>query len=487
MEEQKKMKEVEGMFDGKVAPLLIKMSLPILMGMLMQLVYNITDTIFVSRIDLSDSSIVGGIGLIWPVLFFVMAIASGLMVGCSSIVARAIGEKDTDLLDKVADSALFLAITFSVIFITIFYIFGDQITTALASGGSGSLAGDELRLSFIKNAQDYLYFIIPSGVALFVGQVLMGILQGEGQMKYFMNAMLIGTGLNIVLDFLFIIVFKWGIKGAAGATSVAQMISLIYTIYLFAAKKVNVPVHWKWGNVKLSVMGKITAIGLPQSAGMMLLSLSFLFLNTVVIGIDEHALTAFSLCGRLDQAVLMPSFALGAAMITIMGQNGGRGLYTRVKETWYKGIFLGMISVFVIAIAMILLAPWIYSFFTDVDEVLSYTVRQTQFMELFFVAAVVGILGRSAFQATGYPWSGLVVVLIRLIIIALPLGWFLAITEKTINFFNLSFTIKGIGLGIPGIWYGMATGSIIAMVVCLFWVGKMLTNIENGKIEFKKA
>ncbi|MBI9104467.1 MAG: MATE family efflux transporter [Spirochaetales bacterium] len=449
------------MFEGPVLPVLIKLAVPMLAGMIVQLLYNITDTIFISRIDLSDPSIVGGVGFVFPVMFLAMALAGGLMTGTSSLVARAIGEKNHEVLGVTAESSLIIALLFSMVTVVFSYMFDNEIVSLLGAKGD-----------YAANALAYIRFIIPAAVGAYIVNVVMGILQGEGQVKYIMNIMIIGTGLNIILDPIFIFVLGWGVAGAGAATSVAQFISLIYAFTPFLRKKVSMEIHWNLRNIRFSVIGKILSIGLPQALGMMLMSVSFLFLNRIVTDIDPLALTAFSLCGRFDQAVLMPSFALGSALITIMGQNGGRGNYERMRKVWHSALIAGAISVAVIALGMVLLAPWIFSFFSDIPEVVNYAVKQTRILEFTFLFAMIAIISRSGFQAVGYPIPALIGILLRLLIIVIPVAYFL---------------VYILDLGMYGVWFGLIAGGLVSSSVSLIWLGTILKQIISGKREFRKV
>ena len=121
---KKSAKTVIGMFEGPVRPVLIRLSLPILAGMVFQLLYNIVDTIFVSRIDLADPSYVGGVGLIFPLIFLFIALGNGLAIGVSSLVARAIGEQNHEILDKTAESGLFIGSILSLLVLIALPLFG---------------------------------------------------------------------------------------------------------------------------------------------------------------------------------------------------------------------------------------------------------------------------------------------------------------------------------------------------------------------------
>lgn len=454
-------REIPGMFDGPILPLMIRLALPIFAGMVFQLLYNVVDTIWVSRIDLADPSYVGGTGLIFPIIFFFMALGMGLSVGISSLVARAIGEKNREVLNRTAESGMIIALILSAVSIATIVLFGDVIVKAMGAEGD-----------YYTHGYNYLLYITPVAFLAFVGNVFFGIFQGEGQMKYVMVSMIIGTVANIILDPLFIFVLDLGVRGAALATGVGQLLSVLYCLSVLMAKKTVVPISWSIKNIRLSIVKKIVAIGLPQALGQILLSISFLLLNRLVVSIDPLALTAFSLAGRMDQIVLMPSFALGAAVITIIGQNGGRGLMNRVGRVVTIGYRSGVLVVFILATLMVLFARFIYPFFSNIDEVVRYAVLQTYVLEYSFCFAVIGILNRSFFQAVGYPMPALFLTLLRVLLISVPAAYLL---------------VYSFDLGMYGVWFGLFTGSVLSCLVSFFWVRRTIRGLSDGTLSIRHA
>jgi putative MATE family efflux protein len=454
-------REVPGMFDGPVLPLLTRLSLPIFAGMVFQLLYNIVDTIWVSRIDLNDPSFVGGTGLIFPVIFFFMALAAGLSVGISSLVARAIGEKNRKVLDETADSGMAVALVLSAASMIVVYLWGPQIVRAMGAEGD-----------YYTHGLNYLLYIAPVALFAFVQNIFFGIFQGEGQMKHVMVSMIIGTVANIVLDPIFIFLLNLDVRGAAIATGLAQLLSLSYCLWVFGTKKTLVPISWSIKKVRWINIKKIITIGFPQSLGQITMSVAFLLLNRLVVSIDPLALTAFSLAGRMDQVVLMPSFAIAAALITIVGQNAGRGLMDRVARVVRVGYAAGFTVVFILATLMVVLARFIYPFFSGIDEVVRYAVLQTYVLEYTFCFAVVGILNRSFFQAIGYPLPALFITLLRVLLVSVPAAYLFA---------------RGFNLGMYGVWFGLATGSLTSLVVSFFWVRVFLKKLQAGTLEIRHA
>ena len=458
---KEKKRPLPNMFEGPVLRLLARLASPIFFGMLFQLLYNITDTIWVSRIDLADPSYVGGTGIIFPFLFLAIALSQGIVVGTSSLVARAIGEENRQVLDKTAESGLAVGVIVALAIAIPTYIFSTDILRLLGAEGD-----------YLVHGLEYLRFIVPAGVLLFVSSTFMGILQGEGMMKYVMIAMIIGTAGNIILDPIFIFTLKLGVRGAALATTVAQAIAVSFILSVFIRRKTQVEVHWKMANIEWRTIEKILAVGLPQSAGMILMALSFFFFNRVVVAIDPLALTAFALCGRLDQAVLMPIFAIGAALVTMIGQNAGRGNFERVREIWWKSLLTAMVLVVLSATAMFILAPRIYPFFSDIDQVVRYAVLQTRIVEFTFVFAVIGILSRSFFQAIGHPLPALLITTSRLLLLAVP---------------AMLLYVYVFDLQIYGVWLGIITGNVLAAGMSALWISRTLRRLQEGTLRTAKT
>ena len=205
---------------------------------------------------------------------------------------------------------------------------------------------------------------------------------------------------------------------------------------------------------------------------MILMALSFFFFNRVVVAIDPLALTAFALCGRLDQAVLMPIFAIGAALVTMIGQNAGRGNFERVREIWWKSLLTAMGLVLLSAAAMFVLAPLIYPFFSDIDQVVHYAVLQTRIVEFTFVFAVIGILSRSFFQAIGYPLPALLITTSRLLLLAVP---------------AMLLYVYVLDLKIYGVWLGIITGNVLAAGMSALWIAGTLRRLRAGTLRAAKT
>lgn len=460
--------EIKGMFKGPLPPVIIRLAVPILAGMVFQLLYTIVDTAFINFIDSKNPAIIGGTGYIFPISFVAMALSNGLAVGMSALVAKGIGEKDNKIVYKTAESGLFIALVLSVFVFTVVYLFDEEIVYGLGATGE-----------YFKYALEYLQYILPVTAFMFFGSVLGGILQGEGLMNKFMKSMIIGTVLNIILDPFFIfgsIDLKLfilpglglGVKGAALATVIGQGFSVLYLFTVFVRKQTLVIIEWKLSHISPAIMKRIIKIGFPQSFGQLIMSVAFLFMNKIATYIDPIIVTSSSLVGRMEQLVYMPMFAIAAASITIAGQNVGRKNMERVESTWKTGIIMSSATVMIISGLYYIFAPQIYGAFQQTASVTAYAIKQTRVTMPFMLISSMVIITRSIYQAIGYPIPGLVITALRFFIIVIPVMYILVYP------FNLGF---------EGILYAHIISICGTAIIAWLWMKNTMTKLKAGTLK----
>ena len=448
-------KSVRGMFEGPILGLLARLAFPVFTGMFFQLLYSLVDTLYISRIDMADPSYVGGTGMVFPLIFIIIALSSGLLIGTSALVARSIGEKNREVLDKTAESGLVVGLALGTLLVVFGYIFDDGIIGLLGARGD-----------YYTHALEYFRYMLPAGFLMIAGNVLNGILQGEGLMKRVMTAMIIGTATNIVLDPVFIFLLGMKVEGAGLATSLSQVVVAAYVLGLFIRKKTLVPIHWKVANVNFEIVKRIVSVGFPQTLGQLTMSVSFLIFNRIIVGIDSLAMTAFTICGRFDQFIIMPILSIGTALVTMIGQNYGRGNLRRVKDIWKTCVIAAVGTAALLAVVLFIFVPVIYPVFTRVDQVLRYAVRQTRIVIFSFTFVAVVIIVRAAFQSMGKPLPGFVIDVMRLLLIGVPMAF---------------FYVNVLDLGVHGVWLGMITGNFVAAAVGILWVRGYFGRVLEGK------
>jgi putative MATE family efflux protein len=444
---RKPAQDIPGMFDGPIVPLVVRLSLPILASNLLQFLYAAVDTWWISRLDPSSTALLAGTGTMFPVFFLIMAIGGSIAVGVSALVGRVIGERNEVLGQHVMPSAIVLVMAIVVPVLVAGYGWGGGLVRLLA--------GDQLSAEAMGYGLSYFHYLLPGMAMMLCGQAFFGVLQGEGRTPAIAHAAFLSTFVNMALDPLCMFWLKMGVAGAGLATSISIVVALVYVTVLFVRGHTHMPFSLDPRRSSATVVFEIARIGLPQFLSMSSLALGFLFLNKLVGSISEGAMNAWALAGRMDQLVLIPSFAVAGATVPMMAQNYGRGLIDRVRMVFVRNVLLAIGAVAVAALAYNLGARWLFGMFSDVPDVVEAAVRQVRMLSFTFMGVSAVIVSASAFQATGRPLPALAVNLLRMAALAVPLAYLL---------------VNAFGLGMTGVYTGIATANIGAAGLTLVWV-----------------
>lgn len=448
-------KEVHGMFDGAIMPLLLRLSIPFFISNFINLFYLIIDTYFITLIDKGSTSLMSGTGLVFPVYFLFMAFSMGLSIGTGALVARGIGEKNDKVIESAADSGLLISFILIALMIIPGYLFGDDIIRLLA--------GTELSEEAIRNGTRFFYGLLPGLGILLAGGVLMGTLQGEGLTKYIAAASIISAVLNVALDPVLIFWLDMGVAGAGMATTLAIALTAIYVIGIFVKNKSSIPIKWNILNARRDLMREIVRIGSLQSLGMISMALTFMFLNNLVSSISQDAMNSWALCGRTDQLILIPAFAISGATITMVGQNYGRNNLSRVMEIYRWNLLFAMALVVLLAVVYNIFANELFEVFSTVSGVIEAGVRQVRFLSFTFVGVSTMMISAATFQATGRPIPALVITIVRLGLIAIPLAYLL---------------VHVAGMEMIGVFIGLGIANIAAIPLSWGWAHAHLSTLS---------
>lgn len=447
--------EVHGMFDGAIMPLLLRLSIPFFISNFINLFYLIIDTYFITLIDRGSTSLMSGTGLVFPVYFLFMAFSMGLSIGTGALVARGIGEKNDKVIESAADSGLLISFILITLMLIPGYLFGDDIIRLLA--------GTELSEEAIRNGTRFFYGLLPGLGILLAGGVLMGTLQGEGLTKYIAAASIISAVLNVALDPVLIFWLDMGVAGAGLATTLAIALTAIYVIGIFVKNKSSIPIKWNILNARRDLMREIVRIGSLQSLGMISMALTFMFLNNLVSSISQDAMNSWALCGRTDQLILIPAFAISGATITMVGQNYGRNNLSRVMEIYRWNLLVAMALVVLLAVVYNIFANELFEAFSTVAGVIEAGVRQVRFLSFTFVGVSTMMISAATFQATGRPVPALVITIVRLGLIAIPLAYLL---------------VHVAGMEMIGVFIGLGIANIAAIPLSWGWTHAHLITLS---------
>jgi putative MATE family efflux protein len=448
-------KEIKGMFDGPIVPLSIRIAAPMLIGQVVQMLYFIIDTVFIARIDPSSTAIISGTGLAFPLFFMVFALGISISVGVSTITGRIIGANRIEEAPRVLASGLLVSIVIATPAIILGYLFGHPFLHFLA--------GDKLSDEAINYGLQFFYFILPGFGLMLISQAFFGMLQGEGRTDTVAKSMVVSTLLNILLDPILIFHLRLGVAGAGIATSISIAVAMIYALVMFKGKGSRLPLTFNIARCKTGYLKEVLRIGFPNFLSLAAMSVSFMVLNKIVGGIGQAEMNGWALVGRMDQIVLIPSFALSGATIAMISQNYGRGNIDRVKKIYRTNIRFGIAAVIAVAGVYMLGSPFFFPIFSNVPEVVNAAVRQVHYVALTFVGVSVAIISTSAFQATGKPLPALAISLVRMGLVAIPLAFFLVYVMH---------------MGMLGMFLSLMIGNLAAMPVAYYWTKGHLRRLK---------
>jgi len=312
-------------FLGKdnIRKLLFKLSTPIVIGMLVQALYNVVDTFFVGIAYGTDSvQAIGGLSIAFPIQMMVMAFGIMLGTGGSSIISRALGARENKKAERVLGNVFSLSLILSVLIAVPCLFYLDQILEVF-----GATAG------VLPYARDYLNIIISGGTVFVFGVAVQNIVRSEGNARLAMNAMLVGGGLNIFLDPFFMFGFGMGVKGAAIATVLSQAVASVWLLLYYLKGKGAV--HFRSETLKpdLKIIKEIGAIGIGSFVMQCSISIMMIFVfNALAVYGGDVAIAVYGVVMKINSFIFMSLLGMGFGLQPIVGFNYGAKKYERIAE-----------------------------------------------------------------------------------------------------------------------------------------------------------
>lgn len=400
-----------------VKKLLVKLSIPATMGMIVNGLYNLMDTLFVS---ISEGELApGALALAFPVQMIVMAIGLMIGIGAASVFSRAYGRGDRELMTSTVNTALRLDFIAALLVSVLATIYLDEMLSIFAASPSN-----------IELAKSYLQIIIIGLLPLTLSMVLNNLTRAEGRAKVAMKSMILGTGLNIVLDPIFI--FDWGfglgVSGAAIATVISQIIAFIYIFNQSFAEDSVLRINLKKPfHLHLNTMRQVIVIGLPtfirNSVGAFLAIIVFNILKFYVDGDHAIYVSIYGVINRIIFFVFMPAFGIVQGLTPIIGFNFGAQYYQRLVDV-IKFATKIIVIYFVVGFVLIqLLSPAIFDVFSANDDpfFIEYGTEVFRIISYGFILVGFQIILGAIYQSFGYPLRALFISLSRQFIFFIPI------------------------------------------------------------------
>lgn len=392
-----------------VRKLLISMSLPMVISMFVQAMYNLIDSIFVAQIN---HDALTAVNMAFPMQQLMIAFQVGLGVGMNALVSRLLGEKKP----KEAGNAAVHGLLLSLLNYLLFLIIGLTLTGVFYSVQTKSDA-------VIAYGKEYLSTVTIFGFGLFFQITFERFLQATGKTVYCMIMQGLGAVINIGLDPLFIFVFDMGVRGAAIATVVGQCISCVLGVILHFTKNKELVLNLKGFKPDRHTIGRIYSVAMPSTMMSALVSVMTYGMNIILKGYEETAATVFGVYYKLQSFVVMPVFGMNNGIVPIIAYNYGAGKGERIVRTIKLGVSFAT-CVMAVGLALFQIFPGMFlGFFNPDEEMLRMGIPALRTLSFAFIFMGASVVMTSTFQALGNGVWSLLVFIVRMIVPTLPLAW----------------------------------------------------------------
>lgn len=408
--------EKNRMASAPVNWLMLSMGIPMIISMMLQAVYNIVDSAFVSNMAENGEQALNALTLAFPVQMLMVAVAIGTGVGMNALMSRSLGQGNRELASKAAGNAMFLA---GVIFV-VFLLFGIFGTDAYVSSQSSNPEITQMACEYIR-----ICCTLSFGLIFF--SVFEKTLQASGRSLYSTIAQIAGAVTNIVLDPVLIYGLlglpEMGVVGAALATVIGQVVSCVLALIFHFRLIKEIDSGLRYLRPSGSVIGKIYSIGLPAIIAQALMSVMTYGLNLILVRISENAVTAYGLYYKIQQFILFAAFGLRDAITPIVSFNYGMGSRSRVRQ----GIKYGMMyTLIIMAAGLVLLEVFAEPFaalFGLSGETEQLCTGAMRIISLSFIFAGANVAFQGIFQALESGAQSLVISVCRQFLFVIPVAW----------------------------------------------------------------
>lgn len=423
-----------------VGKLLLTMALPLAISMLVQALYNVVDSVFVSMISDTDNNALAAVNFAFPVQNIMIGIASGIAVGVNALMSRSLGEKNFKRVNDVALNGIFLAVL-GMVLVALFGIFGAE----------PFMRSQTHNREVIDYGVTYIRIVTLVSFGIFGEVLLERLLQATGRTSYTLYTQGTGAIINIILDPIFIFGLgpfpRMEVAGAAVATVIGQIVAFFLAIYFNLRKNKEVDFNFRGFRPDQKTIGSILAIGIPSVIMVAIGSLMYSLMNIVLKQFDDitpglglTGSTVFGTYYKLQSFIFMPVFGLSNAVLAITAFNYGARKPDRIVQTVKYGAVAASCMMLVGIAAFELFPETLLGLFTPDEAMLEVGVPALRILCLPFVVAGVCIIFSNVFQALGKSLYSMIISFARQLVVLIPAAYLLALSGK-IEMVWLSFPI----------------------------------------------
>ncbi|WWU64471.1 MATE family efflux transporter [Clostridium baratii] len=439
------MKNIESLAEEKISKLLIKYSVPAILSMLITSLYNIVDRAFIGAIKDVGPLAIAGLGVTMPIFTLIVSFGVLISMGATTNIAIKLGEGK----HKEAEKYLGNAFIFSIIVALVIMVIGlSFINPILKIFGASP--------DTIIYAKEYISVILIGSVSCITGFTLNNIIRVDGSPKFAARTMILGCLINVILDPIFIFTFNMGIRGAAIATVLTQVIVFVVIIWYFLSDKSTMKLKRENFRLEIRTVKKIILLGIAPF--LMELATSFVSLimnNSLKIYGGDLAIGAMTAVTSIVLIFIMPIFGINQGVQTIIGYNYGAKKYKRAKDSLKLAILYSTI-ISVIGFILIEIFPMVFiSIFSTDSELMSVAIGGLRVYALTLPLIGVILIGPAYFQAIGKVKQSMFLSVLRQVIVLIPV---LYILPKFIN--------------LDGVWVAQPITDIVSSLIIVFLLVK---------------
>jgi len=421
-----------------VGKLLLKYSVPAIIGMMVNALYNVVDRIFIGNIPNVGPMAITGLGVTMPIMTIILAFGMLVGIGATTNISIKLGQAKREEAEGIIGNSITLAIVIGLLLTIVGLVFSDQILTMFgASEGS------------LSYAKDYINIILLGCVFNILAMLFNNIIRGDGNPKLSAIIMAVGCGANIILDAVLIFGFNMGIKGAAIATITSQAITAIWGLLYYLKGKSNL--EFKTSTLKLNKnsVSSIFVIGAAPFAMQIATSLvQIISNNSLKVYGGDLSIGAMATVSSIMMIFLMPVFGLVQGMQPIVGFNYGARNYDRSKKVLKLSVISATI-IFVVGFLLIQIIPNVLvGMFNKDAQLMDITIKGLKKYSLGLPLIALSIVGTNYIQSIGKAKVAMVLSLLRQVILLIPM---IIILPKF--------------LGIDGVWFAQPVSDIIAAII----------------------
>jgi putative MATE family efflux protein len=432
--------------EGNLFQAILTLAVPVMINSFIQSMYNLTDTFWLGKIG-TDSQ--AAITLVSPVQNILINFGAGITTAGSILISQYLGARQDKEANKMANHICICSLIFAVLCAIICWLITPFIVGWLGADG------DIYRFGI-----SYLRIVVLDLPFLFMINLFTSVKQSQGDTVKPMLLNLLGVCINLILDPLFLIYFRWGIAGAATATLLAKIPSAVIAIVALSGSKQLVRLNFKGFKFESSKMVSILKIGLPTAIGGSTMQLGFLLMTKNVNAYGTKATTAYGIGNKINSIITLPANGIGSALSTIVGQNFGANNLKRADKAFHYALRMGAIFLFVFGtiLSRRFIAEPMVRFFTSDEEVVPLATEFLSIMALCCWNNAFYNVTQGLFQGCGHTMITMAVDASRI--------WIF-------RFLTLWVCSSILHMGVESVWYAVVVSNATSALIlyCLYWTG----------------